>query len=115
MRGKFCIRSAEPDGAAPLLRGLRSSEVPAEFACGGYSLRAGAFLFSIEPFLELPAQFYTRGLLDMGVGVHQHICRGVSCGALNGLHIAAGDHQLIGGTGVPQTVKDNAGELRMCM
>ena len=28
MRGKFCIRSAEPDGAAPLLRGLRSSEVP---------------------------------------------------------------------------------------
>ena len=30
MRGKFCIRSAEPDGAAPLLRGLRSSEVPAE-------------------------------------------------------------------------------------
>ena len=35
------------------------------FACGGYSLRAGAFLFSIEPFLELPAQFYTGGLLDI--------------------------------------------------
>ena len=30
MRGKFCIRSAEPDGAAPLFRGLHSSEVPAE-------------------------------------------------------------------------------------
>jgi site-specific DNA recombinase len=30
MRGKFCIRSTEPDGAAPLLRGRRSSEVPAE-------------------------------------------------------------------------------------
>ena len=30
MRGKFCIRSAVPDGAAPLLRGRRSSEVPAE-------------------------------------------------------------------------------------
>ena len=30
MRGKFCIRPAEPDGAAPLLRGLRPSEVPAE-------------------------------------------------------------------------------------
>ena len=30
MRGKFCIRSAEPDGAAPLLRGLHSSEAPAE-------------------------------------------------------------------------------------
>ena len=37
----------------------------------------------------------------MGVGVHQHICRGVSCGALNGFHIAAGDHQLIGCTRVP--------------
>ena len=30
MRGKFCIRSAEPDGAAPLLRGLHFSAVPAE-------------------------------------------------------------------------------------
>ena len=33
----------------------------------------------------------------MGVGVHQHICRSVSSGSLNGLHIAARDHQLIGG------------------
>ena len=30
MRGKFCIRSAEPDGAAPLLRGLHSSAIPRE-------------------------------------------------------------------------------------
>ena len=49
----------------------------------------------------------------MSVGVHQHIRRGVPCGALNGFHIAAGDHQLIGGTGMPQTVKHNAGELRV--
>ena len=49
----------------------------------------------------------------MGVGVHQHICRSVSCGALNGLHIAAGNHQLIGGTGMPQTMKDDARELRV--
>ena len=33
----------------------------------------------------------------MRIGVHQHIRRSVSCGALNGLHIAARDHQLIGG------------------
>ena len=39
------------------------------------------------------------------IGVHQHICRGVSCGSLNSFHIAAGNHQLIGHTGVPQTVK----------
>ena len=85
------------------------------FACGGYSLRAGAFLFSIEPFLKFPAQFYTRGLLDMSVGVHQHICRGVSGGSLNSFHIAAGNHQLIGGTGVPQTVEHDTRELRMCI
>ena len=51
----------------------------------------------------------------MGVGVHQHICRSVSSGSLNGLHIAAGDHQLISRTGMPQTVKDDAGKLRVCV
>ena len=45
----------------------QSSHRDGWFACGGYSLRAGTFLFSIKPFLELSAQFYTRGLLDMGV------------------------------------------------
>ena len=30
MRGKFCIKSTEPDGAAPLLRGLHSSAIPRE-------------------------------------------------------------------------------------
>ena len=68
---------------------------------------------SVEPFFKLPAQLHTRGLLDVGVGVHQHIRRGVPCGALNGFHIAAGDHQLIGGTGMPQTVEHNAGEFRV--
>ncbi len=85
------------------------------FACGGHSMRAGAFLFGVETFLKLLAQFYTRGLLDMRIGVHQHIRRSVSCGAMNGLHIAAGDHQLISRTGMPQTVKDDAGKLRVCV
>ena len=35
------------------------------FTCGGYSLRAGIFLFSIETFLKLPTQLHTGGLLDM--------------------------------------------------
>ena len=51
----------------------------------------------------------------MGVGVHQHIRTGVSCGPLHRLDVAAGDHQLIGGTGMPQTVKDDARELRVGM
>ena len=49
------------------------------------------------------------------LGVHQHICRGVSCGSLNSFHIAAGDHQLISHTGVPQTVEHNTRELRVCI
>ena len=102
-------------GVCILQQFQQSSHRDGRFACGGYSLRAGAFGLSIEAFLELPAQLYTGGLLDVGIGVHQHICRSVSCGALNGLHIAAGDHQLIGGTGMAQTVKHNAGELRVCV
>ena len=102
-------------GVCILQQFQQSSHRDGRFACGGYSLRAGAFGLSIEAFLELPAQLYTGGLLDVGIGVHQHICRSVSCGALNGLHIAAGDHQLIGGTGMAQTVKDDAGKLRVCV
>ena len=102
-------------GVCILQQFQQSSHRDGRFACSGYSLRAGAVLFSIEAFLELPAQLYTGGLLDMGVGVHQHICRSVSCGALNGLHIAAGDHQLIRRTGIPQTVEHNTRELRVCI
>ena len=100
-------------GVCVLQKFQQSGHRNGRFAFGGYSLRAGAFLFGIESFLKLPAQFYTRGLLDMGVGVYQHICRSVSGGSLNSLHIAAGDHQLIGGTGMPQTMKDDARELRV--
>ena len=85
------------------------------FACGGYSLRAGGVGLGIEAAFKLLAQLHTGGLLDMGVGVHQHIRTGVSCGPLHRLDVTAGDHQLVGGTGMPQTVKDDAGELRVCV
>ena len=85
------------------------------FACGGYSLRAGGVGFGIEAAFKLLAQLYTGGLLDMSVGVHQHIRTGVSCSPLHRLDVAAGDHQLVGGAGMPQTVKDDTGELRVCV
>ena len=85
------------------------------FACGGYSLRAGGVGLGIEAAFKLLAQLHTGGLLDMSVGVHQHIRTGVSCGPLHRLDVATGDHQLIGGTGMPQPMKDDAGELRVCM
>ncbi len=63
------------------------------FACGGYSLRAGGVGLGIEAAFKLLAQLHTGGLLDMGVGVYQHIRTGVSCGVLNGLH-RSGQHGL---------------------
>ena len=52
-------------GVCILQQFQQSSHRDGRFACGGYSLRAGAFGLSIEAFLELPAQLYTGGLLDM--------------------------------------------------
>ena len=60
-------------GVCILQQFQQSSHRDGRFACGGYSLRAGAFMFGVETFLKLLAQFYTRGLLDMRIGVHQHI------------------------------------------
>ena len=88
-------------GVCVLQKFQQSGHRDGRFACGGYSLRAGAFLFGVETFLKLLAQFYTRGLLDTRIGVHQHIRRSMSCGALHSLHIAAGNHQLVGRTGMP--------------
>ena len=51
----------------------------------------------------------------MSVGVHQHIRTGVSCSPLHRLDVAAGDHQLVGGTGMAQPMKDDAGKLRVCI
>ena len=35
--------------------------------------------------------------------------------SLHGFHIADGDHQLVGGAGMPQTMEHDAGELRVRM
>ena len=56
-------------GVCVLQKFQQSSHRDGRFACGGYSLRAGAFLFSIEAFLELLPQLYTGGLLDMSICV----------------------------------------------
>ena len=100
-------------GVCVLQKFQQSSHGDSRFSCGGYSLRAGGVGLGIEAAFKLLAQLHTGGLLDMSVGVHQHICRGVSCGALNGFHIAAGDHQLIGCTRVPQTVEHDLFKLWM--
>ena len=88
-------------GVCILQKFQQSSHRDGRFACGGYSLQTGAFGLGIEAFLELPAQFYTGGLLDMSIGVYQHIRRSVSCGALHRLEVVIRLQELVGGTGVP--------------
>ena len=63
-------------------------------------IACGLEVFGIEAAFKLLAQLHTGGLLDMGVGVHQHIRTGVTGGPLHRLDVAAGDHQLVGGTGI---------------
>ena len=52
-------------GGCILQKFQQSGHRNGRFACGGHSLRAGAFLFGVETFLKLLAQLYMRGLLDM--------------------------------------------------
>ena len=100
-------------GVCILQKFQQSSHRDGRFACGEYSLRAGAFLFRIESFLELPTQLHTGGLLDMSVGVHQHIRRSVACVALHRLEVAIRLQELVGGTGVAQTVEHDLLKLRV--
>ena len=76
------------------------------FACGGNSLRAGGVGLGIEAAFELLAQLYTR---TAGYGRRWHIRTGVTGSPLHRLDVTAGDHQLVGGTGVTQSMKDDAG------
>ena len=39
----------------------------------------------------------------------------MTCVALHRLEVTVRLQELVGGTGMPQTVKDDAGELRVCM
>ena len=58
----------------------------------------------LEPFTQLLAGI----LLDVRIGVDQQIGAGMARCALHRFHIAAGDHQLIGGTGMPQAMEHAA-------
>ena len=49
----------------------------------------------------------------MGVGVHQDRCGGVTCIALHRLEVAVRLQELIGGTGVPQTMEHDLFKLRV--
>ena len=60
----------------------KSGLYPLYMACLLYTSGLG-----IEAAFKLLAQLHTGGLLDMSVGVHQHIRTGVSCGPLHRLSL----------------------------
>ncbi len=119
IRAIFCNSGQQSQAELRFYRGgLRPSEAPTV-----PTRRWSALLQPGQPAqVLLPAcrslprtftQLFTGILLDVCIGVDQQIGTGVACCALHRFHITAGDQQLIGGTGMPQTVKHNAGELRV--
>ena len=73
---------------------------------GVWALASG---FGVERIFKLFAQLHAGRLLDMGVSVDQKIRTGVAGCSLHRFDIAARDHQLVGGAGMPQPVEDDTG------
>ena len=107
-----------PNGAVPLQPGQHLSEVPPRQIPKWWVLlrRENFAAWILLVYKILPRTFYpafTGILLDVCIGVDQKISAGMARCALYRFHIAAGNHQLIGGTGMPQTVKHDLLKLRV--
>ena len=70
-----------------------------------FGYRSTTDVLRVEVGFELFCQFQTGLVLRVGVGIHQDSRGGVTCVALNGLDIAARFEQLVGGTGMTQTME----------
>ena len=69
----------------------------------------------VEVGFDLLRQLQPGPVLRVSVGFHQDGSSCMTRVALHRFEVAARLQQLVGGTGMPQTVKDDAGELRVCM
>lgn len=107
-KAKLCLRFRVCIFQELQKRGHRERRVPLDRR----SLGAG-FWFGVERIFKLFAQLHAGRLLDMGVSVDQKIRTGVAGCSLHRFDIAALDHQLVGGAGMPQPVEDDTGELRV--
>lgn len=70
-------------------------------------------VLGIEVGFDLLGQLQPGLVLRVGVGVHQDSSRCVACIALHRLEVAIRLQQLVGGTGVPQTVEHDLFKLWM--
>ena len=82
------------------LRGIRQI-----FFCRHRAGFVGTNVLRIEVGFQLFSQFQPGLVLCMGVGVHQDARSGVASVALHSLDVAARFDQLVGGTGMAQTVE----------
>ena len=67
----------------------------------------------IEVRFDLLGQLQPGLVLRVGVGVHQDRCRCMTCVALHRLEVTVRLQELVGGTGVPQTMEHDLLKLRV--
>ena len=100
----------QPDGFKNLLTGdfccHRLFILPGLRCCRGQVL-------GIEVCFDLLGQLQPGLVLRVGVGVHQDSSRCVACVALHRLEVTVRLQELVGGTGVPQTVEHDLLKLRV--
>ena len=70
-------------------------------------------VLGIEVRFDLLGQLQPGLVLRVGIGVHQDSSRCVACVALNRLEVTIRLQELVGGTGVPQTVEHDLLKLRV--
>ena len=86
--------------------------LPEIFVAAGFSFCRGQVL-GIEVCLDLLGQLQPGLVLCVGVGVHQDRCRRMTRVALHRLEVTVRLQELVGGTGVPQTVEHDLFKLWM--
>ena len=86
--------------------------LPEIFVATGFSFCRGQVLV-VEVCFDLLGQLQPGLVLRVGVGVHQDRCRCMTCVALHRLEVTVRLQELVGGTGVPQTVEHDLFKLWM--
>ena len=85
------------------------------FVFRGFLRLCTCYVLRVEVGFDLLGQLQPGLVLRVGVGVHQDGGGCMAGVALHRLEVTARLQQLVGGTGMAQTVKHNAGELRVCV
>ena len=83
------------------------------FVFRGFLRLCTCYVLRVEVGFDLLGQLQPGLVLRVSVGVHQDRCRCMTCVALHRLEVTARLQQLVGGTGVAQTVEHDLLKLRV--